>query len=103
MKKNKTRKKQLFSAAIVLFVLVILVTVPRLFMNSNRLPSARQSSSLPSNQVTPTQIVTPVSIDTSDWITYTDWKYHFSVKVPPEFVPYRPGKGTLGKDPDPEG
>lgn len=63
-------------------------------------------SSVPPSQQYQAQVVptaTPTPVDTSTWKTYTDWKYHYSVKLPPEFASYIPTKGYTGDTIDPDG
>ncbi|HYT45315.1 MAG TPA: hypothetical protein VEP90_23510, partial [Methylomirabilota bacterium] len=81
---------------------VVLLAVIVLFI----LHASQNSSSVVQPTVaysTPTPPLTPMPIDTSTWKTYTDWKYGYSVKLPPEFYSYIPGKGATGATIDPEG
>src|SRR6266487_1850870 len=85
---------------LVLIGLVVIGGISALVLRSNQnpitTPQQYQTQSIPT--ATPTPI-----IDTSTWKTYTDWKYHYSVKLPPEFASYIPGKGYTGNTIDPPG
>src|SRR5437868_1054883 len=84
------------------FVLIGLVTIAGisalvLRSNQSQTPPPQQYQS----QLSPT--ATPTPVDTSTWKTYKDWKYHYSIKLPPEFASVIPGKGYTGGAIDPQG
>ena len=91
--------RPILSLVLILIGLVGFVGIIALALRSNQKPSP--SSLQYQAQLPPT--ATPTPVDTSTWKTYTDWKYGFSIKLPPEFASYIPGKGYTGDTIDPEG
>lgn len=84
--------------AFVLIGIVAIAGISALALRSRQNPTPPQQYQ---TQSIPT--VTPTPVDTTTWKTYADWKYHYSVKLPPEFASYIPGEGYTGNTIDPRG
>jgi hypothetical protein len=72
--------------------IVAIALLGAVFGQQSRLSLTRENTQRP--QPTPTSVlaqkpsrISPTLLPTKNWITYHNWKFHYSVSVPPEFVP----------------